>query len=962
MKLFLLLLSFVASSANAYIPTGGYEGYKTPVADAASLPAIGNVAGDARITLDTYGFYIWNGATWQCDSCTSGSPSVAWGAITGTLGSQADLAGALALKSTIASPTFTGHVHLPFATEGNPAIQFDGDTGYNGASDGETSETNNGVVVQRWHPGGVDITVPLTVPSIVFPSQVPSAIFKAPIGGGVPSFQTIATGELVSSMMQLPFTVPLTGNEGQVVINSDSDTGLSFPFDGIISFLNNNGLTLRLSPSVIQAFVDFSAPNITASGDIHVLGSAVIDTNTTVTGNLTSNTVTTPTITVSGNASVAGDLTVNTINGSSYPQAPSGAHLAVAGYDNTGALGSIPNTFYTDYNGLYSTVQAPAGAGDVNMFGLYTASALVTGNVNGIIIGNQLQSTGNTSLIDANNGAPVGADLNALRFFNTGAITGGMNFAALNNSGNFTGQFRMIEAINSGTGGGGIFANLSNSAAQSGGMTMLNIANSAPVTGDLSLEFAQSNSAVSGNFAGTGVNYNGPSIGGAATLATFGINGAPTVGGGLTGLNVYSDAAVTGNSNMMFISDSGSATDKSALIINTTGTATGNAKAITANLNNVTTPNRKYVFDGTGGTFNSTYDMDTSVYDSPSFSDMNHIGGQFIIASGSPHTGVHFGNNLSVNYGFSDDWLPDNTLGTSSLGASNISSLMQFQGGAGKTLNTFQNLLLVGTSGAGAGTITNYAAIRSTGVVSFGGSLGITNSHIYEVDPVYDGALGTNKWGFWNGSSSSNWMKGNLTLGGTTGLPEAGQVLDVIGPTRLRDLSIAGYVITDANGHISSSSGLTNASTLDSAFTVKKAADVTAKIGFDASAISTATTRSLKMPDANVDLGGLTNSNISSSAAIDPTKIDFTNVPITLADGSTAVTQPAGDNSNLIATTEYVDDLGLNGFLLQTSSAQPSCNVGNRGLLWIIQGGAGVADIFQICQKTVLNTYVWATH
>jgi hypothetical protein len=50
------------------------------------------------------------------------------------------------------------------------------------------------------------------------------------------------------------------------------------------------------------------------------------------------------------------------------------------------------------------------------------------------------------------------------------------------------------------------------------------------------------------------------------------------------------------------------------------------------------------------------------------------------------------------------------------------------------------------------------------------------------------------------------------------------------------------------------------------------------------------------------------------------------------------------------------------GMALDTSTTQPSCDSAHRGLQWIIQGGAGVADVFQICQKTSLDTYIWVTH
>jgi len=63
------------------------------------------------------------------------------------------------------------------------------------------------------------------------------------------------------------------------------------------------------------------------------------------------------------------------------------------------------------------------------------------------------------------------------------------------------------------------------------------------------------------------------------------------------------------------------------------------------------------------------------------------------------------------------------------------------------------------------------------------------------------------------------------------------------------------------------------ASALDEAFRIKNTTDNTKQIAFSAAGITTSTTRTVTMPDANVDLGNLTNSNISASAAIALTKL-----------------------------------------------------------------------------------------
>lgn len=52
-------------------------------------------------------------------------------------------------------------------------------------------------------------------------------------------------------------------------------------------------------------------------------------------------------------------------------------------------------------------------------------------------------------------------------------------------------------------------------------------------------------------------------------------------------------------------------------------------------------------------------------------------------------------------------------------------------------------------------------------------------------------------------------------------------------------------------------------------------------------------------------------------------------------------------------------EMATGGFQLKTSGAQPTCDLAHRGTIWNIEGAAGIADIKQMCQKTVLDTYTW---
>ncbi len=49
------------------------------------------------------------------------------------------------------------------------------------------------------------------------------------------------------------------------------------------------------------------------------------------------------------------------------------------------------------------------------------------------------------------------------------------------------------------------------------------------------------------------------------------------------------------------------------------------------------------------------------------------------------------------------------------------------------------------------------------------------------------------------------------------------------------------------------------------------------------------------------------------------------------------------------------------GIRLSTAGAQPTCDSAHRGLMWNVEGGVGVADIFQVCQKDASENYAWVT-
>lgn len=126
-------------------------------------------------------------------------------------------------------------------------------------------------------------------------------------------------------------------------------------------------------------------------------------------------------------------------------------------------------------------------------------------------------------------------------------------------------------------------------------------------------------------------------------------------------------------------------------------------------------------------------------------------------------------------------------------------------------------------------------------------------------------------------------------------------------------------------------------SALDGTFTIDNTADPTKKLAFNVAGVATGTTRTITMPNANVDLGNLTNSNISASAGIVYSKLSLTNsivnadiaaaaaIALTKLAAVTAHRALASDASGFIVASAVTDtELGfLSGV---TSSVQTQIN------------------------------------
>lgn len=63
--------------------------------------------------------------------------------------------------------------------------------------------------------------------------------------------------------------------------------------------------------------------------------------------------------------------------------------------------------------------------------------------------------------------------------------------------------------------------------------------------------------------------------------------------------------------------------------------------------------------------------------------------------------------------------------------------------------------------------------------------------------------------------------------------------------------------------------------------------------------------------------------------------------------------------SNPTNPLEVWGNINTTSIQLIPNGSPPTCNASTRGMLWYTQGTLGVADILNVCMKSVLNVYSW---
>lgn len=172
-------------------------------------------------------------------------------------------------------------------------------------------------------------------------------------------------------------------------------------------------------------------------------------------------------------------------------------------------------------------------------------------------------------------------------------------------------------------------------------------------------------------------------------------------------------------------------------------------------------------------------------------------------------------------------------------------------------------------------------------------------------------------------------------LGSTTGGSSGAKSIGVSGtPTNYSPATPDAQAYFDAIDAALSGSG---SSQLDGSFRIENTSDNTKKIAFSAAGITTATTRTITMPDFNVDLGHLSNANIDAAAAIAYSKLNLSlsilNGDISASAGIALSKLAALTNHNRVLVSDgsgIISESSVTsttlGFLDATSSIQTQLN------------------------------------
>lgn len=160
------------------------------------------------------------------------------------------------------------------------------------------------------------------------------------------------------------------------------------------------------------------------------------------------------------------------------------------------------------------------------------------------------------------------------------------------------------------------------------------------------------------------------------------------------------------------------------------------------------------------------------------------------------------------------------------------------------------------------------------------------------------------------------------------------RIQDVLDPTQLQDAATKNYVDTAVAGASEFS---------DSDFRIQDNGDATKQAAFEVSAISTATTRTITVPNANVNLADVNNSILTDGSRSMAANLNLNSNKIT----NLATATNAGDAVNLAQLQSYVAGLDfqadVNDVVADASTTSPGTGLpaAATGQRYILQSGTG---------------------
>lgn len=288
-----------------------------------------------------------------------------------------------------------------------------------------------------------------------------------------------------------------------------------------------------------------------------------------------------------------------------------------------------------------------------------------------------------------------------------------------------------------------------------------NTATAQGITG-LNVGFSTNDTATVANYSGTNINPNisGSSVVGFLNVLSTGgnVNGAATITNNYNGAVINPVIQGTATANSMTGLQVGASVQGTAVVTtNITGasvnvnTATpqfaitglnvdvGGASLTAAQL---LTGAQKIGIQVNDGVFSTGYNY--IVPGPAAFFQDNYIGGSVTVAAAAPTAAFGFGTNMAQSVVLHDDW----TIDAAGLGFVNVGFVSSLGFDAGTTMARWTGALGGAGNPAGAGTLTDAICFRAAGILNQGGTLAVTNSYGFQVDPVFFGSTGVNSWGF----------------------------------------------------------------------------------------------------------------------------------------------------------------------------------------------------------------------